>query len=82
VQEVVPAGRQLERAVEIARLIAAQAPLGVQGTLANARVAQRSGEQRAAEHLREVLPGLVASDDAAEGVRSFLERREARFTGR
>jgi enoyl-CoA hydratase/carnithine racemase len=82
VQEVVPAGQQLERALEVARTIAAQAPLGVQGTLANARLAQRSQESRAADHLRQVLPSLVSSDDAAEGVLSFLERREARFTGR
>jgi len=83
VQEVVPAGEQLDRAIALARLIAAQAPLGVQATLANARVAQRSGSERAAaEHLKGVLPGVVASADAAEGVASFVERREARFTGR
>ncbi|GAB3480121.1 crotonase/enoyl-CoA hydratase family protein [Amycolatopsis cihanbeyliensis] len=83
VQEVVPAGHQLERATELARLIAAQAPLGVQGTLANARVAQRAESERAAaDHLRGLLPGVLASEDAQEGLRSFLERREARFTGR
>ncbi|WP_199429654.1 crotonase/enoyl-CoA hydratase family protein [Qaidamihabitans albus] len=83
VQEVVPAGGQLARATELARLIAAQAPLGVRGTLANARVALRSGSERAAaEHLREVLPGVVVSEDAQEGLASFVERREARFTGR
>jgi enoyl-CoA hydratase len=81
VQEVVPAGQQLARAVEIAKLIAAQAPLGVYGTLANARVACR-GEEAAREHLAQLLPPLLTSDDAAEGVQSFVERREARFTGR
>jgi enoyl-CoA hydratase/carnithine racemase len=80
VQEVVPAGRQLERAVELAHLVAAQAPLGVAGTLANARVAARA-DAEAAEHLRGLLPTLLASSDAAEGVASFVERREARFTG-
>jgi enoyl-CoA hydratase len=82
VQEVVPAGRQLERAAELARLVAAQAPLGVQGTLASARAARRAAERAAVEHLRELLPGILGSQDAAEGVRSFVERRSARFTGR
>jgi enoyl-CoA hydratase len=83
VQEVVPAGQQLARAVEIAQVIAAQAPLGVYGTLANARVACRGEHEDAArEHLAQVLPPMLASQDAAEGVQSFVERREARFTGR
>ncbi|MCB9699335.1 MAG: crotonase/enoyl-CoA hydratase family protein [Alphaproteobacteria bacterium] len=82
VQEVVPAGQQLARAEAIAATVARQAPLGVQGTLANARVAQREGPAAATAHLRGLLPGILASEDAAEGVRSFLERREAAFTGR
>jgi enoyl-CoA hydratase/carnithine racemase len=83
VQEVVPAGEQRERARAIARTIAAQAPLGVQATLANARLAMRGDRERAAaDHLQSVLPGLVSSEDATEGVMSFIERREARFTGR
>ncbi len=81
VQEVVPAGQQLARATEIAQLIAKQAPLGVYGTLANARVACRD-EAAAREHLADLLPPLLVSEDAAEGVLSFVERREARFTGR
>lgn len=81
VQEVVPAGQQLARAVELAQLIARQAPLGVQGTLANARIACRN-EEAAREHLAGLLPPLLVSEDAAEGVMSFIERREARFTGR
>jgi len=28
-----------------------------------------------------LLPGIMRSQDAAEGLRSFIERREARFTG-
>jgi enoyl-CoA hydratase/carnithine racemase len=82
VQEVVPAGCHVERAKAIAHVIAAQAPLGVQGTLANARVARRSGDEAAIKHLREVLPAILSSQDAAEGVRSFLERRPGRFSGR
>lgn len=79
VQEVVPAGQQLARATEIAQTIARQAPLGVQGTLANARIPDRA---QAVEHLKGLLPEILASDDAKEGVLSFLERREAAFTGK
>ena len=83
VQEVVAPGRQLDRAIELAEVIAAQAPLDVQGTLANARIAARpQAEADAADHLQRLLPSLVDSEDAAEGVQSFVERREARFTGR
>lgn len=82
VQEVVPAGEQLERAVAIAEVIAAQAPMGVQQTLASARIARDQGEDAAREHLKQALAQIMVSEDAAEGVRSFLERREARFTGR
>ncbi|MDQ1687700.1 MAG: enoyl-CoA hydratase [Frankiaceae bacterium] len=82
VQEVVPAGQQLDRARAVAQLIAAQAPLGVQATLANARIAEAQGEAAAIEHLRAALPTILASADAVEGLQSFIERREARFTGR
>ena len=40
VQEVVPAGAHLQRATDLAHLIARQAPLGVQATLASARRAR------------------------------------------
>jgi enoyl-CoA hydratase len=82
VQEVVDPGRQRDRALELAQLVAAQAPLGVRGTLANARVARAAAERAAVEHLGKLLPGVLRSEDAQEGVRSFLERRNASFTGR
>ncbi len=82
VQEVVEPGEQVGRATAIASRIASMAPLGVQGTLANARVMQSAGKDAAREHLRGLLPGIMSSQDAAEGVLSFVERRQARFTGR
>jgi len=37
--------------------------------------------QPAREHLLALLPGILHSRDAAEGLRSFTERHEGRFTG-
>jgi hypothetical protein len=44
-------------------------------------VVRESGEEAAIKHLRQILPGILESEDAAEGVKSFLERREGNFTG-
>ncbi len=82
VQEVVEPGRQLERAIEIAERIAAQAPLAVAATLASARTMVRAGFPAAASELGPVQARLVETEDAAEGVRSFRERRSAVFKGR
>ena len=81
VQEVVEPGQQVTRARELAQLIAKQAPLGVRATLENARVFEAKGQEAATAHLRELLPKLMASEDAAEGMMSFVERREAVFKG-
>ena len=82
VQEVVDPGQDLDRAVAIADRIAQQAPLGVRATLHNARVAVDRGPAAAIEDLRPTLGKLLASDDAREGMMSFVERRAGRFTGR
>jgi len=81
VQEVVPAGEELPRALAIAETIAAQAPLAVRETLANARVAAEQGPAAAAALFDEVQQRLMKTDDIAEGLRAFQERRPARFTG-
>ena len=82
VQEVVAPGAQIERAIALAELIAAQAPLGVRATLASARLAVSDGEEAAKQGLRAEFIRLLQSEDAQEGVRSFLERRPAQFQGR
>ncbi|MCK8497729.1 crotonase/enoyl-CoA hydratase family protein [Myxococcus fulvus] len=82
VQEVVERGRHLERALALAETVAKQAPLGVQATLASARQAVHEGPDAARAALLPRLLELVKTEDAAEGVQSFLERREARFSGK
>jgi len=79
VQEVVPPGAQLERAVAIAQTIAKQSPVGVQATLASARLARREGERAAFARMLPDLQQAIASDDAIEGLNAFLERREPKF---
>lgn len=82
IQEVVEPGRELARAVEIAQTVAAQSPLGVQATLASARVARTQGEVAAIRRLLADLVPLMSSEDVAEGLQSFIERRAAKFKGR
>jgi enoyl-CoA hydratase/carnithine racemase len=82
VQEVVEPGQQLSRAEEIAQTIARQAPLGVRATLASARLALTAGEEEAMRRLASDLLPLMQSEDVQEGVRSFIERREANFKGK
>jgi enoyl-CoA hydratase/carnithine racemase len=78
---VVAPGQQLPRALELAERIARQAPLGVRATLASARIALADEEEAARRLVPDLVP-IMGSDDAREGVQSFLERRAARFTGR
>ena len=82
VQEVVPAGQQIERAMAVARIIAANAPLGVQVTKQAGRKFIEAGERAAIDAVADIRERVMQSADAAEGIRSFVERRPAVFQGR
>jgi enoyl-CoA hydratase/carnithine racemase len=82
VQEVTPVGRQVERAMEIAGVIAANAPLGIQVTKEAGRKFIEAGEQAAIDVIPEIRQRVMGTADAAEGIRSFVERRAAVFQGR
>jgi enoyl-CoA hydratase/carnithine racemase len=82
VQEVVPAGRQIERAMELARIIAGNAPLGIQVTKEAGRKFIEGGERAAIDFIPTIRERVLNTADAAEGIRSFVERRPAVFTGR
>lgn len=70
------------RASHLAHTIAARAPLAVQATLRSVRLARDRGHDAAREALMADARGLFFTEDAQEGVRSFIERREGRFSGR
>ena len=82
VQKVVPAGTELDEAVKIADAIAAQAPLAVVATRLNVLKAIEHGPVIAMHEFIDTQQRLSRSEDAGEGVRSFVERRPARFAGR
>lgn len=82
IQEIVDTGRQLDRAIELAETIAAQAPLAVRETIASARKGVFHGWPAAIADFGPVQRRLMQTDDAREGLASFREKRPGRYTGR
>jgi enoyl-CoA hydratase/carnithine racemase len=82
VQETTAPGEHIARATQLAETIAAQAPLGVQATLASARLTIAEGEEAAKKQLQPEFVRLLQSADAQEGIQSFLERRPPQFRGK
>lgn len=82
VQDVREGGDHLERGEQVAQAIARQAPLAVQATLGSSATCVRKGQEAALGNMMERATGLMGTEDAMEGVMSFMERREARFKGR
>jgi enoyl-CoA hydratase/carnithine racemase len=80
VQEVVPAGAHVQRAADLAHLIAQQAPLGVQATLASARRTRSRRATvshrccRASCAARTPLKGCAASLNGARHVSPATDR--------
>ena len=79
---MVPAGQERAEALRIAQQIAAQAPLAVVATRQNVLKGVEHGPLVAMHDFLSVQQRLSRSEDAAEGVLSFVEKRAARFSGR
>lgn len=82
VQEVVPADQLKDRALELATTVANAAPIGVRHTLAVARRVQDEGLQSAFDTIAPLRTEIVNTQDAAEGLASFKERRAGVYLGR
>ena len=81
VQEVVDPDSVLDRALEIAETIADQAPLAVNGIIKSGRISVLEGLDQSIAGLPEITAVLRDSNDAKEGLASFVERRKANYTG-
>jgi len=82
IQEIVEQAALRERAMELAQKIAEQSPLAVRATLASAYKTRSNGPAIAATLLYPELVKILDSEDAAEGIKSFQEKRKAKFPGR
>ena len=82
VNRLVPDGQALEAALELARRIAANGPLAVQGTK---RILTEGGSWPAEEAFArqwEVYAPIRSSEDAREGALAFTEKRDPVWRGR
>jgi len=81
VARVVPHDQLLPAAMALAEKIAARPPLAVQRIKAGLRLALDPEWRDLGEWVSRSLAELFRTDDHREGVRAFLERREAHFSG-
>ena len=77
---VVPDGNALEKALEIAAVIAANGPLAVEAILRSVRETEGMSEVEGLARELEIGWPVFASNDATEGQKAFAEKRPPQFT--
>jgi enoyl-CoA hydratase len=82
VSRLVEPGSARDVAIEVARAIAAAAPLAVRASRQIVRAATLVDDETLRDASRALLDGLLESDDAAEGLRAFAEKRPPEWQGR
>ena len=81
VNRVVSGGQVLDEALALADRIAANAPIAVGLTKRLMYDALESPVSQAWEHVDDALPGILATADALEGSRAFVDKRPPRWSG-
>jgi enoyl-CoA hydratase len=82
VNRVVPADGLFEAALDMARVIADNAPLSVWASKQAVEVATEVGQTEALRAAHQLFYRVYTSQDAAEGPRAFAEKRKPEWTGR
>lgn len=81
VQEIVDPGEERSFAMALAKRISGCAPLAIEAVIKNARSGLIDGETKAHKAFGTTQRTLVNTQDFEEGVKSFLQKREANFRG-
>ncbi len=82
IAEIVPPELALDRALELAEMIAAKPPVAVRLAKEAVLKAQEMTLEAGLDYERKVFALLFATEDRREGVQAFLEKRKPVFKGR
>jgi enoyl-CoA hydratase len=82
VNRVVPAGQEVQAALEMARVFAKRAPLSLWFAKSAVNVGLTMPLEAALAFEIGLTSQLFTTEDRAEGLRAFLDKREAQFRGR
>lgn len=80
INHVVPDGQALDKAMEIANLIASNAPLAVEAIMRSVQAASGLSEDDALAREMEIGGPIFQTNDAKEGPRAFAEKRAPVWT--
>ncbi|HKW22609.1 MAG TPA: enoyl-CoA hydratase-related protein [Ktedonobacterales bacterium] len=82
VNKVVPEGQHLDAAKEMARKIASRGPLAARMTKEAILMAFETPLQVGLQYEKRLFAMLFSTEDQKEGMRAFMEKRQAEFKGR
>ena len=82
VNQVAPAGEWLDRAMELASVVARRPPIAVQLAKQAVLAAEEMGLTAGLAHERRLYEIAMATEDRVEGMQAFLEKRRPDFRGR